>query len=80
MDKRISAEVQDVVMDLADMLEPYIKELHSTPPKTPDYFGDYVSLLAMMRSGDHRLLVAAALRLAGAKIEGLRKAASLVCV
>lgn len=72
----LSPELKQVILNMADTLRPVLDEIHSMPPTTQNYYGDYFRLLSYQPER-HKVL-GLALLYAGANPDGLQAASRLM--
>lgn len=72
----LAPELKQVILNMAETLRPLLDDIHSRPPTTQNYYGDYFRLLSYQPER-HKVL-GLALLYAGANPDGLQAASRLM--
>lgn len=72
----LQPEFKEAILKMAKTLKPLLDDIHSRPPTTQNYYGDYFRLLSYQP--DRYKVLALALLYAGANPDGLQGAVRLM--
>ena len=69
-------ELGEAIISIADIIRPMVEEIHSKPPETKDYYGDYLNI--MSNHCKHENIIEMCLLIAGANPQGVFAARDVI--
>ena len=69
------AELKKYILDTAEILKPILSDIHAIQPTTKNYYAEYMNILGNTK---HIKLLALALIYAGANVDGVHNAVSIL--